>query len=101
MTKLLTPSQYRELLLKSGFADVRTHDLTAAMRHSITHLGKLRLPTTSVKFLLPALRLLAAAKLNDEIRLRNITGGYDFARAFLAGAWRYTAVVATRRPRAA
>ncbi len=97
MTKLLTPSRYTDLLLTHGFVDVRAHDLTESMRRSITRLGKLRVPTTSVRLLLPVLELLTAAKLNDEVRLRNIKGGYDFTRAFLMGAWRYTAIVATRR----
>jgi tocopherol O-methyltransferase len=95
MTALLTPRRYTELLLRHGFGDVRTYDLTDPMRRSITRLGKLRVPTTSVRLLLPVLEALRAMRLNDEVRLRNIKGGYDFTRAFLMGAWRYTAIVAT------
>jgi tocopherol O-methyltransferase len=97
MTTLLTPCKYSELLLRHGFGDVRAHDLTEAMRRSITHLGKLRVPTTSVRLLLPVLEVLTAAQLTDKVRLRNIRGGYDFTLAFLVGAWRYTAVVGTKQ----
>jgi tocopherol O-methyltransferase len=96
MTRILTPGEYKRLALKCGFADVTTHDLTDAMRPSITHLGKLRVPTTSVRLLFPLLEVLARTGLSDNVRLRNIEGGYDFARAYLMGAWKYTAIVATR-----
>jgi tocopherol O-methyltransferase len=97
MTTLLTPGQYSELLFKHGFAEVKAHDLTEAMRRSITHLGKLRVPTTSVRLVFPVLEVLTAAQFTDSVRLRNIKGGYDFTRAFLMGAWRYTAVVGTKQ----
>jgi cyclopropane fatty-acyl-phospholipid synthase-like methyltransferase len=96
MTRILTPGKYAELAREHGFDEVITYDLTEAMRPSITHLGKLRVPTTSVRFLFPILELLARTRLSNDVRLRNIKGGYDFARAYLMGAWRYSAIVATK-----
>jgi len=49
MTRLLTPAEYIDLAQRHGFGGVRAYDLTSAMRRSITHLGKLRIPATSVK----------------------------------------------------
>jgi tocopherol O-methyltransferase len=96
MTRILTPGEYTALARKNGFDDVTTYDLTDAMQPSITHLGKLRAPTTAVRFLFPLLEFLARTRLSNDVRLRNIKGGYDFARAYLMGAWRYTAIVATK-----
>jgi ubiquinone/menaquinone biosynthesis C-methylase UbiE len=96
MTRILTPGEYTELARKNGFDEVTTYDLTEAMRHSITHLGKLRVPTTSIRFVFPLLGLLAQTRLSNDVRLRNIKGGYDFARAYLMGAWHYTALVASK-----
>jgi tocopherol O-methyltransferase len=96
MMRILTPGDYIALARENDLCEVTVHDLTDAMRPSITHLGKLRAPTTSVRFVFPVLELLARTRFSNDVRLRNIKGGYDFARAYLMGAWRYTAIIATK-----
>ena len=97
MPSLLAPGDYEQLFAASGFRRVQIYDLTDHVQRSVTHLGKLHLPTVPTIFiLLPFVRLLHAFHLLSTERLNNYCAGLCQTIALRKQLWRYMVLVAEK-----
>jgi len=97
MASLLTPSDYDQLFAVSGFRRVQIYDLTDHIQRSVTHLGKLRLPTVPTIFvLMPFVRLLHVFHLLRTARVNNYYAGLCQTTALRKQLWRYMVLVAEK-----
>ena len=97
MASLLTPGDYDQLFAVNGFRRVQVYDLTDHVQRSVTHLGKLHLPTVPTIFiLLPFARLLHAFHLLRTECVNNYCAGLCQTIALRKQLWRYMVLVAEK-----
>jgi tocopherol O-methyltransferase len=97
MAGLLTPGEYGKLFAASGFGRMHQEDLTDHVRRSVTHLGKLALPTLPTANVLLALaRSLQAFHLLSTVRVNGYQAGLYQSLALRRGLWRYMVLVAKK-----
>jgi cyclopropane fatty-acyl-phospholipid synthase-like methyltransferase len=100
MASLLTSSDYDQLFAISGFRRVQIYDLTDHIQRSVTHLGKLHLPTVpTISILLPFVRLLHAFHLLGTERVNNYYAGLCQTIALRKQLWRYMVLLAEKAER--
>jgi tocopherol O-methyltransferase len=90
MPDLLTPTQYKELLTKAGFKNIKIYDLSKNVDPS------LRKCRRNASMAMPFVGILQKIGLIDEIRRDYTVANYKLYDYFKAGLWQYKVVVATK-----
>ena len=90
MPDLLTPGQYKRLLIKAGFKNIESHDLSQNVEPS---LKKCRHNASLAK---PFVGILHKLKLIDVIRRDYTIANYELYDTFQQGLWRYKVIVGVK-----
>lgn len=90
MPNLLTPEEYKLLLVNAGFKNIQMHDLTMNVRRSLDRLGKFS------KLAFPVAKALFKLKIFSIEHYGNVEASFYQNKALKQGLWRYTVITAEK-----